>query len=67
MTSDSLSGIPIMRKPLGVSIVDGEIVLDCSGTSAPSLTAEAARETAKLLMAAADTLQGVGPTDPHCT
>ncbi|MGI4876453.1 MAG: hypothetical protein ACRYG4_03100 [Janthinobacterium lividum] len=42
---------------LSVNVVKGEIVLDGAGSGSPSLTAFAARETARRLIEAADKLQ----------
>ncbi len=49
----------LVTTALAVTVVDGEIILNGAGSSAPSLTATAARETARRLLKAADILAPV--------
>lgn len=56
MRDDQINQPGLVREVLSVNIVDGEIVLDSLQTLSPCLTAEAARETAQLLIEAADRL-----------
>jgi hypothetical protein len=53
---------PLETEPLTVDIVDSEIVVDGSGSGAPSLTSDAARKTAVKLTAAADKVDGKSKT-----
>lgn len=45
---------PVGTEPLGVTTVEGEIVIDAGGNALPSLTPAAARTTGERLIAAAD-------------
>lgn len=57
MRDDQIKQPRMVDEALSVDVVDGEIVLDSLLTLSPSLTPEAARETARRLVEAADRLQ----------
>ena len=56
MNDDGIIQPLLNKRPLTVDIVDGEIVLDGFASMSPSLTVDAARETGRRLIEAADTL-----------
>jgi len=57
MRDDEIKMPPILDAPLSVDIVEDEIVIDGFASLAPTLTVEAARETAQRLMIAVTFLE----------
>ena len=57
MNDDDINQPLLNGRPLTIDVFDGEIVLDGFATTSPSLAADAARETGRRLIEAADRLQ----------